>query len=266
MSDWTFTLAANAGMCVTADGTRLWIDLPVQAKVAPYSRLTPDQVAALWNDPAFRDPDIIVYSHAHPDHYSPALAAEAARRNPQAEVFAPVEVCGHAHVLSAPAGDVPAETFSAALDAHSRASSARTMPAAGSNLRFHVRGLDLHFFPLTHEGADFADVAHFGLILSDGSRRALFVGDGRLCDPALLPVLAEEPMDIAVLPFPWVTLHRGRDFVTEHISPKHLIVNHLPFAEDDSHQWRSAAARLSASLREVTDLRLMLERGQTETV
>ena len=44
----------------------------------------------------------------------------------------------------------------------------------------------------------------------------------------------------AVMPFPWVTLPKGRAFVEEVIRPRHLLVHHLPLPEDDLYGYRPA--------------------------
>lgn len=48
------------------------------------------------------------------------------------------------------------------------------------------------------------------------------------------------PVDLAVLPFPWVTLPKGRAFVEEVIRPRRLLVHHLPLPEDDLYGYRPA--------------------------
>ena len=48
-------------------------------------------------------------------------------------------------------------------------------------------------------------------------------------------------IDLAVLPFPWITLPRGRAFVEQVIRPGRLLIHHLPLPEDDTYGYRPAA-------------------------
>lgn len=77
--------------------------------------------------------------------------------------------------------------------------------------------------------------------------------------------LGGRSIDLALLDFPWVTLRRGREFIHRYIRPGHVLVNHLPFQEDEQCNYRSAAEKGAALLRQtVPDVRLLTEPFQTE--
>ena len=118
-------------------------------------------------------------------------------------------------------------------------------------------GARLRFFPLTHQGAEYAGTAHFGLLLTVDGTTLLLVGDGVVADESLAGILAGEMVDIAVLPFPWVSLRRGVAFVDQVIRPKHILVNHLPLPASDIFHYAESAARHSAQLTCTSDVQLM---------
>lgn len=123
----------------------------------------------------------------------------------------------------------------------------------------------LEFIRLPHEGAQYADVAHYGILISWDGKNILIPGDCETASPALAQAIGERQIDLAILNFPWVTLSKGRAFVTHQIKPKHILVCHLPFEEDDVNGFRKSAQR-STGLLEDLDVRLLCEPLQTEIV
>lgn len=106
-----------------------------------------------------------------------------------------------------------------------------------------VGDVGLHFFRLPHESQSYTvDVPHYGLLITHGAEAILLPGDCAVGAPALLPLTAGRHFRLALLNFPWLTLRKGRDFIEQHMAADHIIVYHLPFAEDDTERFRAAAA------------------------
>lgn len=70
------TLSANAGVAIEIGGIRIWVDALHDVQV-PGFRPYAQHLRQLWTAEAFQSPDVIVYTHCHPDHYSQQLTAEA---------------------------------------------------------------------------------------------------------------------------------------------------------------------------------------------
>ena len=92
----------------------------------------------------------------------------------------------------------------------------------------------------------------------------LLTGDCAVASPALAELIGGECVDLALLNFPWLTLPRGRAAISELIRPRHLLIGHLPFSEDDRWGYRLAARRAMDKLPSVSDIRLLLEPLQKE--
>lgn len=236
MSFCQVTLSANAGIALELEDFRLWVDALHNEKVPGFSTVTRPLWAAMQTHPAFAAPDLLFFTHCHPDHFSQRLAQEALDLWPQARIALPEERFPGQALLS------------------------------GRRERVRLPQLTLDFVRLTHEGPRYKDKPHYGCLLDARGFRVLVTGDCKLCSPELRDFLAETgPVDLAILDFPWLTLPQGRQFVREHIRPKVLLVYHLPFREDDIYGYRAAAQKAMARLAGV-DIRLLTEPLQQETL
>ena len=109
-----------------------------------------------------------------------------------------------------------------------------------------VGDLQIRYIPLIHEGAEFANTAHYGILLTWQGKHILIPGDGRIADEALLQAVKGLTIDLAILNFPWVTLKKGRQYLESALKPQCCVFWHLPFADDDVNSYRrSAEAALS---------------------
>ena len=121
-------------------------------------------------------------------------------------------------------------------------------------MEFVFQDTVLHFFRLPHEGKAYAQVPHYGLLLSQNRFRILIAGDCEVASPALRDTLAGQAVNLAILDFPWLTLPQGRAFVREVIRPEHLLV------------YRKAAEWAVGKLPEVPDIRLLEAPFQSEII
>ena len=227
------TISANAGAALHVGGLRLWADALHRHKVPGFSCVTPELWARMKTHPAFAAPDILFYTHRHPDHYSHTLIQETLQLWPRAELVSPERDFADQILL------------------------------AGSESTIHYRDISLRFRRLTHEGAEYVTVPHYGCLIDAAGFRILLTGDCALADPGLAEFIDGVPIDLAILDFPWITLKRGRTFVEEVIRPRHLLINHLPFAQDDIFGYRAAAAKCAA-VTKAADVRLLQDPFQTE--
>lgn len=232
MSKLSVTLSANAGISLSFGGAVIWIDALHSKKVPGFSTVDPALQQKIFCGGALSPPDVICFTHCHEDHYSRGLTEQAQDRWPGAQLILP------------------------------RRDFARQTLLQGDDVWETVGGLTLHFFRTVHDGKEYVDVPHYGLLLSDGNHRILIAGDSALAEPRLAQVAGEAPVDTAVLNFPWITLRRGREFVKTCISPRYLCVYHLPFAEDDLNGYRDAARRGATLLPDVQILDTPLQRAE----
>ncbi|MBQ7817319.1 MAG: MBL fold metallo-hydrolase [Oscillospiraceae bacterium] len=125
--------------------------------------------------------------------------------------------------------------------------------------------LTLEFIRLPHEGAQYANVLHYGILIRAEGKHILIPGDCETASPVLAEAVGERQIDLAILNFPWVTISKGRAFLTQRLKPKHILLCHLPFEEDDVNGFRTSAKRNVQMLTD-SDVRLLSEPLQTQIV
>ncbi len=222
-------LSANAGVAVELCGKRIWIDA-LHAHAQPgFSAVMP----GILEHPAFQNPEHILFTHCHEDHFSEKLTRQALEKWPKAKVYLPENILPGQRLL------------------------------AGDTCIFEDGDLTLQFISLPHEGAQYTDVAHFGVILQCQGLCVLAAGDCATASPVLLKALESRKIDVAILDFPWLTLGKGREAL-KHIAPRCLLACHLPFEDDDICGYRKAAQK-SAALANM-DVRLLTEPYQQEII
>lgn len=236
MPEVSIALSANAGVSIGIGGRKIWVDALYTDKGDTFSPLRPELCQRLMATEAFTAPDYILYTHCHGDHYSRELTCMAMKKWPGARVFLPEQELEGQILVS------------------------------GREFRHEIGDLSLRFLKLPHEGAQYADVKHYGLLIGTPGCNILLPGDCQVAASALAQAIGDTKIDVAVLDFPWITLHRGRDFVKEYIRPDHVIAYHLPFAEDDVNGYRLSAGKAADALKKELDVRLLWDPLQEEVI
>lgn len=229
------TLSANTGISMRwGDNVTLWYDVLHEKKVDGFSTITPQLVREMRKTEAFSAPNLLIFSHLHPDHYSERLLLEAKQRFPNMRVAMPESKAFADYLISA---------------------EEKSLSAFGLSIRFRR---------LPHAGEAQLNCEHYGCIISDGRFSCLLAGDCEVASLALADFVQGEKIDLAVLNFPWLTLKKGRDFVNKIIKPSHILAVHLPFAEDDIYNYRAATSEAAAKFPQGIDVRLLMNPLQAE--
>ncbi|WP_300757639.1 MBL fold metallo-hydrolase [uncultured Oscillibacter sp.] len=231
MSTCSITLTANAGVILEWNQHVIWIDALHTQQVPGFSAVRP----ADWEriQQTLPPPELLCFTHCHPDHYSFPLASQARSLWPNAAIA------------------LPRQDF------------ADQLLISGEETRLSRGGMTLRFLRLPHEGPDFQNDPHYGLLLSDHTSHILIPGDCETASPSLLKRLDGLPIDLAILNFPWITLRKGRRCLEDVLRPRHLMLCHLPFAEDDTNGYLDAALRAARTI-DLPDVRLLTQPLQRE--
>ncbi|NLT12853.1 MAG: MBL fold metallo-hydrolase [Clostridiales bacterium] len=85
-------LTANAGVLIETENARIFLDALHCEGDHPFSKVPSDLLERMnHEDNRFRDVDYIVFSHGHPDHYSPGVVLEYLRHNQVRRLLLPQE-------------------------------------------------------------------------------------------------------------------------------------------------------------------------------
>ena len=199
MAGISVTLSANAGVAIAFGGKKIWVDALHTEKQSGFSALTPVLQRKMLECKAFSQPDHICVTHCHPDHHSHGLMQIAKRLWPKAKLLLPER-------------EFPDQVL-----------------IEGEIYAFSDGDLTMEFLRLPHEGAQYAHVRHYGLLLQWNGKRILIAGDCATASPALAQALRGRQVDLAILDFPWITLRKGREFL------QNILRQRLPDAEVAAH-------------------------------
>ncbi len=212
----TVRYVANAGFLVESARTRILIDALFRDG-APGYPAPPEELRAQLEraEPPFAGVDLVLVTHAHPDHFDVRALSNHLASNAAASLVAPPGCI--ATLDAAYAGHAP-------LDGRLWPAA----PRAGEPLQLALAGVDLRVLRLPHSGDD----EHVGYLVIIGGKRLLFLGDAepRPKDFAELR-LAQADVHVAFAPY-WLLLHDAwRDLVATGIAPERVVVTHLPARE-----------------------------------
>ena len=230
------TLSGNAGVCISAQKRKIWVDALYEGAGETFSPMNDALAHQVLSSEAFSNPDFICYTHCHPDHYSKELTAQAMNRWQKAKVFSPQQDL-EGQIL------VQGQEYVVADD-----------------------DVSIRFIALPHEGSQYQKVKHYGLLIQLSGCNIFLPGDCSIAAPELAKAVAGVKIHLAILDFPWLTLRRGQDFLRDIIQPEHILAYHLPFEQDDVNQYRKSAEKAKNAREKMADIRLLYNPLQTEQI
>lgn len=219
----TVTLSANAGVAIHIGGYRIWVDALHTNKQTGFSAVDITLQKRMLRCEAFEKPDLIVCTHCHPDHFSALLVDSAKKLWPNARILLPEKHFADQILIN------------------------------GNEFIHKYEEMLLRFVRLPHDGEQYRDCIHYGLLITACGKSVLIPGDCKTAAAELAQMIDGQQIDLALLNFPWLTLKRGQRFVDELLKPSQILLYHLPFAQDDTSGYRDAAGR-AAQGRENTQL------------
>jgi L-ascorbate metabolism protein UlaG (beta-lactamase superfamily) len=218
---------ANSGMLITVSGVHFLIDAPIRDGIAPYAASSADERGRLEEARApYDDIAAILVTHWHEDHFSAEAVASHLSRNPRTVFVSSQEVVDR---LRGVAPSLPA--------AQTRA----ITPAPGQAEQTEVHGIPIRVLRLRHNPSRRTPEQHVGFLVG-ASENVLHVGDA---DPAAdnFTALRSQPaIDLALLPFWYMTDRANRQMVARAIRPARVIAMHVPAAD---------AGKVEAQLRDI---------------
>jgi len=207
---------ANEGVLISTRDKRVLIDGLHRKYDDAYSYLPDTEREKIETaKPPFEKIDLILVSHYHGDHFHPESVGRYLQSDPKAILATSEQV----------AAEVAAKfrSFTGVKD--------RIIPITYSfkdRVIKNVAGIDVEFLSVGHGSGRHAAIQNLGHVFSLGGKKFLHLGDAM---PTVETFdhfdLEKQSIDIAFLPFWFLTSADGRTIIREHIKPKHIIAVHV---------------------------------------
>jgi len=186
--------------------------------------------------PPFEKVDAILATHYHADHFD-AHAVASYLAASAATAF--VSSAQAASAVENVAGALPGQVC--VLDA-----------VDGVRQRVQVGTVDVQGFGLSHGRVHYADVQHLGLLVTLDGKSILHLGDGIIDEKSMRAAgLFDAPIDLAVLPFWFLTYPFGRRLMERTLRPRNIFAVHIRRSEREQVLGEIASFAQSAGLNAV---------------
>jgi len=274
------TLSANAGISIKTENKTIWVDAVHKIKSIGYSAVSGELFERLFTESDFKNPDILCFTHRHSDHFSAELMRESLDRCKNAVAVVPekkrVDFFGRPdridgidqdrikwfdkdekntdsdHLIDNTGTDsIKCDSFEENLQNESdcRFGLCRVHT---EDITFKLDELTFRFFKTIHMGEPYKNDPHCSILIqtkttdSSGIRTILIAGDASLSDDGLSEFVVKENLhiDLAIMPYAWVSVSQGRRMLEGKIKPKQLLLTHLPYEEDDSEGYIDSTLRM----------------------
>jgi len=240
---------ANEGVLLTTRSRKAAIDLMFDAPNTAYAAPPDTMLQAMTSGVApFDDLDLILVTHDHPDHYAPALVAQALSHNGRAVFVAPVDAVSSLESVAPDWAAIRDRVVSVTID-------------LGAAFDSVINGIRVQAYRTLHSGARATPQNLVYLLEMDG--RTIFHegdSDGSVQTYNALG-LAEKSIDLALVHF-WFPLSQdGEAIILGILKPDHVGLFHLPL------RLRSdAPTRIAAVSANYDDLFLLMDPGDRKTI
>jgi len=210
----TVTYVANEGVLIQSGSKQVLIDALHKPYLSEYLA-TPQKIldTMMANRPPFEDIELLLVSHIHGDHFNAEIVGEYLRVSKTARLFTTLQ-----------ARSEIANTFSGF--AHITDKTQVIQYHAEMDTSFSAKGIQVRMVRIAHGGSGLQNVGH---IVELGSMKFLHIGDpsyGKKDFERLQ--LFRDKIDVAILPFWFLTAAKGREIIDKLIMPAYLIAVHVP--------------------------------------
>ncbi|MGE4191944.1 MAG: MBL fold metallo-hydrolase [Pseudodesulfovibrio sp.] len=243
------TLVANAGILVRGGGTGLLVDGIHDQGDHPFDRVDRDTLVRMrQGDAPFQQLEYLLFTHEHPDHFTPGLVMEHLRYRRTKGLFTPDPRCGsvEAVLLARFAGELGVPQWNGSLEP----GQAKTYGLG--------EGLGVTVIGGVHMGKAFTGVRNDSFLVSVGGSNLLFTGDADHVPEHFEKALAGVSLDAAFVNPIFYHNPEGQRCINEVFRPREVVICHLPDREKDTyHLWFTLERALSRHARPGMPVRVL---------
>lgn len=216
------TYIANEGVLISSGGKQVLIDGLHREYERAYAFLPPAEREKIETAKApFDKIDLVLVSHRHLDHFHPESVGLYLQHNPRSRLVSSQQVVEEV------------EKNFKNYDAISARVTAATPPSK-ERVTMKIDGIEFEILRLSHGTGRHATIQNLGHIIKLGGKKLLHIGDADTAIENFEKLnLDEEQIDIAFLPFWFLTGSEGQTVIRDHIKPKQIIAVHISPGESE---------------------------------
>ena len=219
------TLVANAGVLVEHNGIGLLMDGIHHEEGYPFSQVSENDMELMRQGAdIFANLDYLLFTHEHPDHFTPQYVSEHIRLRSAKGVFLPnandgspalALLLNHLEKLAIPHYTLGLEP--------------------GKTKRFAVADdLVVTVIGTRHMGPQYQAIRNDCFLLTLGGKNLLFTGDADYVAGYFENALAGVTVDAVFVNPIFYHNSNGQEIINEVFRPRDIVIYHMPFEEDDT--------------------------------
>ncbi|OEK02812.1 hypothetical protein BFP97_15345 [Roseivirga sp. 4D4] len=221
--DLKVTYIANEGVLLEGGGKKAMIDALFDDFYKDYlspSEATVEQM--MTSQSPFDQVDLIMTTHFHRDHFEANLTGNFLKNHQESRLLSSEQVKGELESKY-----VDYDKVKTQIKGHQR---------GVHTLQDNINGLKVYSFFINHAGGErTAHIENMGFIIEIGGKRVLHLGDADMNPERFREVdLAKYNIDVALVPYWYMSSDEGMDIINNHIKAKDLIGIHYPKAPSPS--------------------------------
>ena len=213
----TVRYIANEGVLIAAAGKQLLID-GLHREYKPAYLFPPPEMQNLLENarPPYDKINVLLVSHVHLDHFHPQSIGLYLKSNPRTSFASSAQAVAEVEKNFADYEKVRSQIKPVIHEW--KKSSEMTQD-----------GIRIKFLGLRHGGERFKEIQNLGHVIEIGGKKFLHIGDADMTAENFSSFnLAQEKIDVALIPYWFLMSPEGRVLVKEQFDPKRIIAVHIP--------------------------------------
>lgn len=221
----TITLVANAGVLVEYKGTGLLVDGIHHQKGHPFSPVPLSDIKIMQQGSGiFKNLDYLLFTHEHPDHFTPQYVSEHISQCQVKGLFLPAKdgSSSHYHLLLDHLQKMKIPHWGLGVE-------------PGEMKAFPLKeDLTVTVIGTRHMGPQFQDIRNDCFLLTIGDKNLLFTGDADHVADYFESALKGVSIEAVFVNPLFFHNTEGQKIIHDIFSPRHIVIYHLPFEQDDA--------------------------------